>query len=265
MDRRPPGYSIDALIAALELARDSWHDANARASVRRVAAHAAAAALLPSLSSCETLASLDELIAQLRAARAAEAAGNAILIVEDDRLAARVMEDVLGNAERAVLVARSAAEAAVLIREHDLGLILLDLVLPDGDGRDLLTTIRNTPATRAVPVIVVTARTDAVSQAECFALGADVLLPKPVAPHVLLAAVSAQLSHAAERRLEGRVDGLTMLPNRTAFMDALTRAAPLAQRNRQPLAAGMVDLDHFKSVNDTYGHSAGDQVLQRCA
>lgn len=258
--------SVAALLATLETARRTWDQPSARLSAQRVAAHAMALGLIEhAWVPADDVTSVDALAALLRAAVAGSAPPATILIVEDDRLTAQVLSDALTAQGRAIQIASTAARARALIREHDIGLIVLDLVLPDHDGRDVLTELRATPATRATPVIVVTARNDAISQAECYALGADVLLPKPVDPGVLLSAVSAQLAHAAERRLEGRVDGLTMLPNRAAFMDALERATTLAHRNQQTLAAAMIDLDHFKSVNDTYGHAMGDRVLHACA
>lgn len=263
MKRALPTDEIDALIAALEAACPSWNDATVRRSVSRVVEHVAEAWGTP--LKVESADELDALIGQLHALRRTDLPRTNVLIVEDDRLTARVLADSLAADNRNIIVAGSAAEAATVIREHDVDLVLLDLVLPDGDGRDLLAHLRTTPATRSVPVIVITARHDAVTQAECFALGADTLLLKPVESHVLIAAVCAHLAHAAERRLEGRIDGLTMLPNRTAFLDALARAAPLARRNNQPLAIAMIDLDNFKAVNDTYGHGAGDEVLQTCA
>ncbi len=259
-----PVHRLDAMLAALEAARAAWQDALARMSARRLAAHAAATGAVGANTDAAALESVDALIGQLHSARVSTE-HTTILIVEDDRLTARILADTLAANERTVLVADSAAEATRLIREHDVGIILLDLVLPDGDGRDLLTQLRATPVTAAVPVLVISSHQDPITQAECFALGADTLLPKPVAPSVVAAAVAAHLGHAAERRLEGRVDGLTGLPNRAGFLDAMERALPLSRRNRQPLAVGMIDLDHFKSINDTYGHSVGDEVLRRTA
>ena len=264
MIQDPKRDEIDALIATLDAARASWNRMSG-ATVRRVAAHAAAIGVVVDLPLSDDLVAVDEMIRRLSLARGSAEGKTQILIVEDDKLTAQVLADTLRTADRDVHIASNAADAVKYIREHEVGLIILDLVLPDADGRDLLTRIRSTPATRATPVIVVTARSDAVSQAECFALGADALLNKPVEPAVLLAAVAAHLAHAAQRRLEGRIDTLTMLPNRAAFLDALSRATPFAQRNNQPLALAMIDLDHFKSVNDTYGHGMGDEVLQTCA
>lgn len=189
----------------------------------------------------------------------------AVLIVEDDRLTARIHADVLKDTQRPVVVARTGAEAFAAVRVHEVALILLDLVLPDADGRAVLAAMRSTPVTRSTPIIVITGVSNPATQAECYSLGADVLIQKPVAAEVLLAAATAQLNHADARRTEGRIDGLLQLPNRLAFMDAIERAATLALRSARPLGVAMIDLDHFKNVNDTYGHAMGDRVLQECA
>ena len=257
MVTEPSAHHLDALIAALLVAGAA---SNADATTRRVIHRAFEEGLISS-NTIEPV----EALAQLRAARNAIDKRSTVLIVEDDRLMAQILADELGAPARTILIARSAQEATARIREYDVDLILLDLVLPDGDGRDLLTELRGTAATRAVPVIVITGRRDDVTQAECFALGADTVLLKPVSPPVIAAAVSMHLGLSSERREEGRIDGLTQLPNRTAFLDAFTRAATVARRNNRPMAVGMIDLDHFKAVNDSYGHAVGDEVLHRSA
>src|SRR5207253_3937170 len=77
--------------------------------------------------------------------------------------------------------------------------------------------------------------------------------------------VFALLHHAAVRKLSGYQDRLTGLANRSAFLNALQRSAPLVQRHRESMSVAMIDLDNFKSVNDQYGHAMGDEVLRRVA
>jgi two-component system cell cycle response regulator len=110
---------------------------------------------------------------------------------------------------------------------------------------------------------VITARDDAATTSECFALGADGVMSKPVEPEVLSAAVAAKLQQARKQHLENRMDGLTGLANRVAFFEALERAMPVAHQQRRPMSVAMIDLDHFKAVNDQHGHATGDIVLQR--
>jgi two-component system cell cycle response regulator len=183
-----------------------------------------------------------------------------ILIVEDDRLTSTVMRDVLASPEWRVLIAENGAEADHLLATEDISVVLLDLVLPDADGRDILVNLRKSPRTAWLPVIVLTAKDDSLTQSECYALGADGFLAKPVDWEVLKSAVSGKLQRAHQLHREARLDPLTLLPNRAAFWDAFERA--LAQRDGAPLSVCIIDLDYFKSINDTYGHATGDEALR---
>lgn len=210
---------------------------------------------------------LNEIFKKRIAARAEtlKSKSTTILLIEDDRLTARVLADHLAGPEREVLVATDAQQAQRLLRDYDVALIILDLVLPDADGRDLLVDLRSSPVTSATPILIVTAQHDPAIHTECFALGADGFLLKPVTSTLLRSSVFALLHHAAERKLSGYEDRLTGLPNRSAFMTALQRSAPLVQRHRESMSVAMIDLDHFKSINDQYGHAMGDEVLRRVA
>lgn len=225
--------------------------------------------MIERLQSAHSVEDLDRVLAEiinsLEPQNRAESVDSVILMIEDDALTARIQQDALSGIESEVVVARDATEAELLLRQHNVSIILLDLVLPDADGRDLLTRLRASAATRVLPIIVITARIDAATQAECFALGADALLTKPVDPEMLAAVVAAHLDHSAELRTAGRVDRLTGLVNRAALSDTMERLAPLARRTRNPLAVAMIDLDYFKAVNDTHGHDMGDTVLRTAA
>ena len=262
-------------MAALRAYRRSGADGGKDGAARRMARHlvqSVAQDLPPELllqltrdSDFDLSHDLVESLLKFLAAIPPASGEGVILVVEDDRLTARVHADALERIGLPVVIASDADEAEVLLREHRVSIFVLDLVLPRGDGRDLLMRLRAGGGTRSIPIIVVTGRMDAATQAETYAFGADAVLTKPVDPDVLAAVVAAHLDHAAERRRAGRVDTLTGLANRAALSDAIQHLAPLSRRTRNPLCIAMIDLDHFKGINDSYGHEMGDVVLQRSA
>lgn len=120
-------------------------------------------------------------------------AAAAVLIVEDDVALSRLLEAALRAPDRELVLASSAAEAARLAAERTFALVLLDLHLPDGDGRRLLAQWRETGRTRDVPVFVLSADLDEETKAECFAAGADGFFDKPIRPEAIATAVSSRL------------------------------------------------------------------------
>jgi diguanylate cyclase (GGDEF)-like protein len=188
-----------------------------------------------------------------------------ILILEDDPEIGRFYEMKLTSPSRAIFIAQTMKEAARILEERDITLILLDLTLPDADGRSFLHRVRQNPRTTTVPIIVVSARRGPVSMSECFDLGADEYFEKPVHPDVLAAAVGAKLKRDAELSRRTRHDVLTGVLNRIAFQDVFHRVQAISRRAMSPLAMAILDLDRFKSVNDQFGHPQGDQVLIRAA
>jgi diguanylate cyclase (GGDEF)-like protein len=271
---------LTARIGALESARRALREKapDAVATIRRLA-HALRGSGgtygFPEVSEAARLVELAEepgleeeverLLKVLRPIAAADSGKVGVLVVEDDPDMARVLQLRLAAPSREVFVAGSATEAERILDEHEVALIVLDLVLPDRDGRNVLIRLRERPGTAALPVIVLSGKGRGAPQTECFALGADAYFEKPVDLATLTAAVVTRLQRTAEVSREARQDPLTGLPNRAAFREACERARALAQRKREPLSLGILDLDRFKSVNDRHGHATGDEVLRRAA
>jgi len=154
-------------------------------------------------------------------------------------------------------------------------LILCDLVMPSVDGFKFLTLVRNRPDLRDIPVILLTGQTDVETKIRGLELGASDYVTKPFDGGELLARIKVQLKikalqdalRASNEQLQelSSVDPLTKLFNRRYFMQALEGEFDRMDRHGNPLSFVMMDIDHFKRLNDAYGHQAGDEVLQGLA
>ena len=187
-------------------------------------------------------------------------AGGIILIVEDDVLFARALERGLSVHGRRVVTVGTAAGAREVLRQTPVDLVLLDLILPDDDGRALLVELRSHPRSSGVPVFVVSARLGSQTKAECFALGADAYFEKPLDFEAFAVAVSSRLERHATQAELARRDPVTGLPNRAAFLERLAHlrhASPADTR----FALAVLDLDHFRWIEETWGRQFADLSL----
>ncbi|MCB1568993.1 MAG: diguanylate cyclase [Xanthomonadales bacterium] len=137
-------------------------------------------------------------------------------------------------------------------------------MMPGMDGHEVCRRLKADERTRDIPVIFISAKTEVADEALGFELGAVDYISKPFNSTVVKARVRTHMR--LKRRgdlLEKLVmlDGLTMIPNRRAFDEICQREWRRSLRNRTPLAALMIDIDHFKHFNDHYGHRAGDECL----
>jgi two-component system, cell cycle response regulator len=188
-----------------------------------------------------------------------------ILIVESDLQMAKLLETILVASDREIVLAGSAGEALSILEARSVALIILDLSLPDTDGRNFLVVLRERSATAGVPVIVLSGMGGPQPKTECFALGADAYFEKPLAPDVLKAVISARLHKSISTRMESRQDALTGLSNRASFCEGFDRALALAERKKELLSLALLDFDLLKRINDNLGHVTGDAALRHAA
>ena len=145
-------------------------------------------------------------------------------------------------------------------------LILLDVDIPEHSGLDLCRRLKEEGATSAIPIIFLTGSNDIETKVHGFDLGAIDYVTKPFHPAELRARVRAALRMKRAQDLlteRAQIDALTGLRNRAYLDDRLLMEMAQSVRMQRPLSLVLVDLDHFKRCNDTYGHPFGDLVLQR--
>ena len=187
-----------------------------------------------------------------------------ILIVDDDDMAREVLRRRLSAQGYSVADVPNGREAITLIKKTAFDVLLLDIVMPEFDGLQTLAALRETHPANELPVIMLTAKEGSEDVVEALRLGANDYVTKSIPFSVVLARIQTQVTL---RQLAARVealavrDPLTGLYNRRGFYQLAEKEEQRVRRYGGTLQAIMIDMDHFKKINDTHGHNAGDQVL----
>lgn len=190
-----------------------------------------------------------------------------VLVIDDVEMNADLIASVVSTLCE-VKATTSSQQGLVLALQYQPDLILLDVLMPDMDGFEVFRQLKNDPRTAAIPVIFLTGVSDASAEEIGLNMGAADFIAKPFRSAVLIARVRNHLELARQRKLLERLshfDGLTGIANRRYFNVMLAREFSRMQRQQQPLALVMLDVDDFKAYNDHYGHVQGDECLQQVA
>ena len=195
-----------------------------------------------------------------------------ILIVEDDPVSRLLLEKTLIKAGYEVAAVKNGREALESFSKKFYPIVLTDWMMPEMDGLQLCNAIRKNISTGYVFIFLLTARDSTDDMVAGLEAGADDYLTKPFNRAELIARLKTatrildlekSLKDANEEiRILSITDPLTKCYNRTFMDEQLPKELKRAIRYNHPISLVMIDIDHFKRVNDTYGHQAGDEVLK---
>ncbi len=203
-----------------------------------------------------------------------------ILVVDDLQENLYFLEELLKIEQYKVLCAFNGEEAFSMIEKEIPDLILMDLFMPKITGIEVCKILKSNPKFLEIPIIFLTASHETSHLIQAFDAGAADYITKPfnlpelfarVRTHLELKMTRDQLKEALEeqqkltQKLEklATIDSLTEIANRRYFLDLANKELQRSQRYGQEFSLLMLDLDYFKTVNDSYGHSIGDQVLKK--
>jgi diguanylate cyclase (GGDEF)-like protein len=185
-----------------------------------------------------------------------------ILIVDDDPYVSQRTAIVLEQAELEVTILTDPRKLLERVAETRPHLVIMDMRLPDCSGLELAAVLRQDDRMVGVPIVFLTAENQPARALEALEVGADDFLVKPVEPARLVSVVLSRLERSRVLRSFMDHDGLTRLLSHARTLERLESEVLGAQRRNEPLSLAMLDLDHFKQVNDKYGHATGDRVLR---
>jgi diguanylate cyclase (GGDEF)-like protein len=189
-------------------------------------------------------------------------AAASILIVDDEPIIAEVHASILSSAGMQVRVVTSPADALAALETTPPDLILMDVQMPEVDGIELARMIRLTRCHLAVPIAFLSAEAKIDRQLEARRFGGDIFIKKPIDPKSLISLVQLRAERSRVLRSMIERDSLTGLYNHGPFKERLIHEFKRSKRTRSPLSLVMIDVDHFKSVNDRFGHPVGDRVIR---
>jgi len=188
-----------------------------------------------------------------------------VLIIDDSRAQALHTERLLNSAGIVTRTLIEPIQAMAELADFQPDLIILDMYMPACTGTELAKVIRHNDRYVSVPIIYLSAEDDLDKQLDAMSEGGDDFLTKPIKPRHLITTVRNRAARA--RNLKARMvrDSLTGLYNHTHILQLLEDCSFRSRRENKPLSFAMLDIDHFKRVNDSHGHPMGDRVIKSLA
>lgn len=188
-----------------------------------------------------------------------------ILIVDDDKANRKILKELL-HEQAKIVFAKNGQQAIELATKHQPDLVLMDVIMPDLSGFDVIEILKNAPLTKNISVIFITGLANSDDEAHGFSLGACDYIYKPFKPSIVIARVMTHLELIRQRKLLdeiAHIDALTGVSNRRKLDLVMENEVAANKREKKTLLVGVLDIDFFKQFNDNYGHGAGDIALKK--
>lgn len=185
-----------------------------------------------------------------------------VLIVEDSMTASMFIQRTLEESQISTQVIRDPSQVLIALKQFSPDLILMDMYMPNCTGVEAARVIRQHDVFLSVPIVYLSGETNIALQVDAMRLGGDHFLTKPFNPVFLNAIIKSKIERYRALRRSMYHDSLTGLLNHTSGKNVLDTMLSSVSIDHGDLAVVMLDIDHFKQVNDTYGHPVGDQVIR---
>jgi len=189
---------------------------------------------------------------------------NSILIIDDELENIKALKFILGK-DYTVYAERVSKEALGTVKRLMPDIVLLDVIMPDIDGFEIIGYLKAEKTTKDIPIIFVTGRTDSDDEVKGFSLGAVDYINKPFSAPVVKMRIAHQMkiiNQMREIKNLSATDILTGVGNRRFFNTLISQEWESAKRQQSCICILLFDIDNFKIFNDSYGHIAGDKALK---
>lgn len=190
-----------------------------------------------------------------------------VLLVDDEKANLKILSDLLRD-DANILLAKSGQQAITKATEMMPDIILLDVIMPDMDGFEVIRHLKSQDTTHAIPVIFITGLADANFEEKGLELGACDYIQKPFHTAIVKARVKLHLQLLKQRQMLERlalIDPLTSIANRRKYEEVYDAEWRQCMRQATTLSLAIIDVDYFKQYNDNFGHAFGDRALESVA
>jgi diguanylate cyclase (GGDEF)-like protein len=188
-----------------------------------------------------------------------------VLIVDDSEVMGKLSADILIQAGMQVQVLKNPLDVFVPLERFSPDIVLMDVYMPQCSGDEIAKVIRQKTQFDSVPIVFLSTETNRNKQLMARSMGGDDFWVKNMPEEELVASVAMTCERYRLLRRRMSCDSLTALLNHTHIIEVLEREVLRAKKETLSLSFAMIDIDHFKKINDNYGHAIGDQVIKNLA